>query len=284
LYYFQVCYYDRWLGSGGGFLLSTNILNDQANSLPFSVICAVIILRTVYSFWQLWAVVVLLCGVMFTLIPTFDNKHQLSAEFSWALLVAMSTLPNAISFTFKELMFREKPGLDIFIVNSHGSLFQLLFQPIFLPITLLFPGVLGSSSNLLDYVHDGFGCFAGTTPIGDKKSCGLNPYPYLIYAAFNLIFNILLLTVTKEASALLSFMAIKAILPISVILFLVPWPVIGSSPISNFDIIGLIIIVIALGLYRFFTVQKDDYKLRCFSVRLPFLENFASRIVKKNKN
>jgi drug/metabolite transporter (DMT)-like permease len=239
----------------------------------FSVICAVIILRTTYSFWQLWAVGLLICGVMFTLLPTFDNRHQLTGQFSWAILVAMSTLPNAISFTFKELMFREKPGLDIFIVNSHGSLFQLLFQPIFLPITLLFPGVLGPSTNLLNFVHDGFGCFGGTTPHGDKKTCVNNPYPYLIYAGFNLIFNILLLMVTKDASALLSFMAIKAILPISVILFLVNWPIIGSSAISNYDIIGLIIIIIALGLYRFFTVQKNDNNLRCFSVRLPFLDS-----------
>jgi len=242
----------------------------------FSVICAIILLNTKYSFWQIWSVAFLLCGVMFTLIPTFSGKNQLSGEATWALLVAFSTLPNAISFTYKELLFREKPGLDIFIVNSHGSLFQLLFQPIFLPITLIFPGVLGPSSNLLQFVSDGFGCWVGVTPNLDKETCKNNPWPYLIYACFNLAFNILLLMVTKEASALYSFMAIKAILPISVILFLANWPIIGSSSISDYDIIGLLIIVLALGLYRFFTVQKNDYKLKCCSVGCPILESNAT--------
>jgi drug/metabolite transporter (DMT)-like permease len=242
----------------------------------FSVICAIILLRTKYSFWQIWSVAFLLCGVMFTLIPTFSAKNQLTGEAKWALLVAVSTLPNAISFTYKEHLFREKPGLDIFIVNSHGSLFQLLFQPIFLPITLIFPGVIDPSPNLGSFVTDGFGCFSGHTPVGDRLTCKDNPWPYLIYACFNLVFNILLLMVTKEASALLSFMAIKAILPISVIMFLAKWPIIGSSPISEYDIIGLVIIIFALVLYRFFTVQKQDYKLDCCSVRCPILESDAT--------
>jgi len=240
--------------------------------VPFSVICAIIVLKTRYSFWQVWAVSLLLCGVMFTLVPSFSPKNNIAGEATWSLLVAFSTLPNAISFTYKELLFRERPGLDIFIVNSHGSLFQLLFQPIFLPITLLFPVLGGGAANLLDFVQKGFQCFAGQTPLHNAKTCEWNPYPYLVYMVFNLAFNILLLLVTKEASALLSFMAIKAILPISVIMFLYNWPIIGSSPISLYDIIGLVVIIVALFVYRFFTVQKNDYKLECMSLNCPILE------------
>jgi hypothetical protein len=57
-------------------------------------------------------------------------------------------------FRLKELVFKNKKGLDVFIVNSHGSLFQLLWWPVMIPITLIFNQTKGVP--LWDYVRDGF--------------------------------------------------------------------------------------------------------------------------------
>lgn len=45
-------------------------------------------------------------------------------------------------------------------------------------------------------------------------------------------------------SALQSFMALKAILPISVFMFYFDWPLIGSDNINQFTIYGLIVVMV----------------------------------------
>uniref|UniRef100_A0A6B2L7Q2 EamA domain-containing protein n=1 Tax=Arcella intermedia TaxID=1963864 RepID=A0A6B2L7Q2_9EUKA len=235
----------------------------------FSVFCAIIILHTKYTFWQTWSVLFLLFGVMLTLMPQFEsspmgNKDG-SSTFIFSVVMALSTLPNAISFAFKELLFMQNRNLDVFIVNSHGSLFQLLLQPIFLPLTLLFNQTEGKP--FIDYMAAGFQCFSGITVSDYKIDCSHNPYPYLVYIAFNLTFNILLLMVTKYASALMSFMAIKAILPISVALFCLPWPLLQTTTISPWQLGGLGVILVALVLFRWTTYLKTNHSLSCMDLR-----------------
>jgi len=236
----------------------------------FSVICAIVILRTTYTFWQIWCVFMLLAGVMISLMPSFTGGTT-DNNLVYSLVMAFSTLPNAISFTYKELLFREKPDLDVFIVNSHGSLFQLILQPVFLPLTLIFNQTGGKP--LSQFISEGFQCFGGTTPAGvHDTNCSPNPYPYLVYITINLVFNIMLLMITKKASALLSFMAIKAILPLSVLLFYFKWPLLSASEITAWDWSALVVIVISLFLYRFMMFQKNEHQLGCMSFRLPFLD------------
>jgi len=95
---------------------------------------------------------------------------------------------------------------------------------------------------------------------------------YFIYIVVNLAYNILLLLIVKRASALLSFIALKAIIPISIILFLFDWPLIGSSEMSYEEVVGLIVILMGLVLYRYFTVQKEEHKLGCCSAELACLK------------
>eukprot|EP01129_Flabellula_baltica_P007313 TRINITY_DN2826_c0_g1_i2.p1 TRINITY_DN2826_c0_g1~~TRINITY_DN2826_c0_g1_i2.p1 ORF type:complete len:261 (+),score=34.76 TRINITY_DN2826_c0_g1_i2:79-861(+) len=240
----------------------------------FSIICAVIILRTQYSYWQLWSAVIVLAGATVSLIPSINESVPTAPNQSsifFALVTAVSTLPNAISFTLKELVFteRKKEGLDLFIVNTHASLFQLVWQPIYLPMAVL----LGSTGGrpILEYIRDGFECFIGITPASEiiANRCEVDPYPYFIYIAINLSFNIILLLVLKRASALLSFMAIKAILPFSVILFYIKWPLIGVEAFHYETIGGLVLVLIGLVVYRYTTLSKKKFGLTCFSFACP---------------
>jgi hypothetical protein len=79
----------------------------------------------------------------------------------------------------------------------------------------------------------------------------------------------------KLASALLGFMVIKAILPISVILFYFKWPLIQPETFSGYILGGLIIILTGLFLFRYTTVLKErspPEKQTCFSFYLRFKE------------
>lgn len=237
--------------------------------VAFSMLSAIVILGSRYTYWQLWSTLTILGGTTVCLFAEgFDESKN---NLGFALLQLVSTFPNAMSFTIKELVFNITPTLDIFVVNSYGSLFQLLLWPIFLPLTLLF----NQTGNIPfgEYMIKGFQCFAGTLPKDSENDCSSMPWPFLIYIVFNLSFNISLLILLKKASALQGFMAIKAILPFAFILFYFNWPLIGSSNINEFTIIGLFIVIFGLIAYRIATMSKEIHKpdpkfSQCFSVEI----------------
>jgi len=185
-----------------------------------------------------------------------------ATHFGYYILVAVSTLPNTVSFALKEKMFRKERNLDLFVVNSASSLFQLLWWPLMIPLTV----VLHQTGNtpLLTFVHDGFECLSGKTPTVSgthmELDCTPNPYPYLVYIGVNLVFNIFVLLLIKRASALQSFMSMNGILPASVFLFLHKWPLLGRTNIDIYMIMSLTVVMIGLVLYRIATVMKDRQK------------------------
>jgi len=236
----------------------------------FSICCSLLFLNARYTYWQVFCAMVVLTGGIIALVPQL--KHGLDLDFMYAVVQGSSTLPGAISFTLKELVFqqrkKEAKDLDLFIVNSHGSLFQLLFQPLFIPLCVLLGVTDGAPIG--KYLIDGLNCFIGNTPDGLKPhTCDYSLISYLIYIGVNLTYNILLLLLVKQASSLLSFMALKASLPIAVVLFLLPWPIIGPSTPNPFEIVSLFVIIGALVFYRVSTIWKDTYKLKCCSFFLP---------------
>eukprot|EP01100_Stratorugosa_tubuloviscum_P015783 TRINITY_DN940_c0_g1_i1.p1 TRINITY_DN940_c0_g1~~TRINITY_DN940_c0_g1_i1.p1 ORF type:complete len:419 (-),score=103.24 TRINITY_DN940_c0_g1_i1:59-1315(-) len=265
-------------------LIATPYISGQLVSLMsqaiilFAAISAVIILRRVYTYWECFSILTVLVGAIISLY-TPDSSSEDENNLFYAILMAISTAPNAISFTIKEMVFLDyptkNPSLDVFIVNSHGSLFQLVLWPIFIPITILFDQTNGLS--LGEYIKNGFICFSGTTPQYDIDNsdldCSPNPWPYLIYIVINIFYNIAILFLLKEASALMSFMTIKAILPISVFLFYIPWPLLDPPTWSWAILVGLVVILAGLIMFRITTTWKDEPKYKqhkfCCSFYMP---------------
>jgi hypothetical protein len=237
--------------------------------VAYSMVCAMIILGTRYSYWQVWGMLVILGGTMVCLFANGldgggggggekgNGSSASSGQIGYSMIMFVSTLPNAFSFTLKELVFKYRPKMDIFVVNSNSSLFQLILWPIFLPLTLLFNQTGGMPFG--QYLKDGFQCFIGTYrfPESSPYNCSSMPYPFLVYMAFNLAYNIALLLLLKQASALQAFMAVKAVLPVSFILFYFKWPLISPSSINIFIIIGLLLVLIGLVFYRLANISKD---------------------------
>lgn len=253
----------------------------------FSMICAIIFLSSRYTYWQVWGAIVILGGTFICLFangfqgtggsnsapvasPAFSPSSGSSSLDSgvinsfqtvlYSSIMFFSPLPNAVSFTLKEMVFVYRPKLDIFVVNSSGSLFQLVLWPLFLPLTLLFDQTGGEPFG--EYLKNGFLCFAGQYKFapGSPYDCSSMPWPFVVYIVFNLAFNISLLLLLKRASALQAFMATKGVLPVSFLLFYFKWPLIPSSSINIFIITGLFIILFGLVMYRLATLSKDTHK------------------------
>jgi drug/metabolite transporter (DMT)-like permease len=53
-------------------------------SLFFLVVVSMLLLGARYSFWQLWSVLLILCGVFVTLLPTFKGQFD-GTDFSSSL-------------------------------------------------------------------------------------------------------------------------------------------------------------------------------------------------------
>jgi len=245
----------------------------------YSMLCAMLILSTRYTYWQVWGMLVIVGGTMVCLFA--NGLEEGRSHMGYAMIMFLSTLPNALSFTLKELVFVRRPKLDIFVVNSSSSLFQLLLWPVFLPLTLLFNQTGGLPFGT--YLMDGFKCFVGQYDFapGSPYDCRAMPYPFLIYIAFNLAYNVALLLLLKQASALQAFMAVKAVLPVSFLLFYFKWPLITPSPINAFIIVGLVVVIVGLIFYRLATISKDTHKpnphyASCLAPRFSLLPKHAS--------
>eukprot|EP01103_Thecamoeba_quadrilineata_P009862 TRINITY_DN2006_c0_g1_i1.p1 TRINITY_DN2006_c0_g1~~TRINITY_DN2006_c0_g1_i1.p1 ORF type:complete len:334 (-),score=26.46 TRINITY_DN2006_c0_g1_i1:10-1011(-) len=265
-------------------LIATPYVSPQLTSiLPqtivvFTMICGILILGTRYSLLQCLGAAIVVSGAVVSIIPQFSETSGTN-KIGDDILLAMSTLPNAISFTLKELIFIYNKDLDLFVVNTTGSLFQLILSPFMVPLSFLFDSSLDGYS-FYDFLKYGARCFVGVNPPMNESETGIadcdyNPWPYLVYIIINIIFNISLLALLKKASALTGFLVLKAIVPFSVILFYIPWPIISQQSFDVYIIIGLVIILLGLAWFRFGGYLQSKYLVpesrSCLSIGEIFL-------------
>lgn len=267
--YFVALGFLDGIGTLMGLIAKPHITGDMAvlipqTSLLFIVIVSMTILGTKYTLWQLWSVLVVLFGVILSIYPKLSGAGVDSKNLIYIFIMALAPLSSSFSFVIKEKLFTDfkrlhRTSLDVFIVNSHGSLFQLLLQPAIIPLAFLInPNLLAVFKsepdihvNFSTYLYVAFSCFGGinrnssilNTTLADMSSlhavadvgsslaatsragdCSPMPYPYLIYIAINLTMNISFLFFVRHTTALMSFMTTKATIPLSICLFYLNWP------------------------------------------------------------
>jgi hypothetical protein len=145
------------------------------------------------------------------------------------------------------------------MVNAWVALFQTLATPILLPLT----SVPGFSDVPLNQVPaefwNGAKCFVGiNTYIGDRCDTRMVWLHVCVYLFINIFYNIFLLMVIKFGSASLLYISSALILPLANISFTMPWIMDEfpdsfkkySSSLSVYDIVGLVVILVGLVLYR----------------------------------
>eukprot|EP00698_Gefionella_okellyi_P016682 TRINITY_DN478_c0_g1_i11.p1 TRINITY_DN478_c0_g1~~TRINITY_DN478_c0_g1_i11.p1 ORF type:complete len:278 (-),score=27.26 TRINITY_DN478_c0_g1_i11:442-1275(-) len=230
-------------------------------TLIFTMIASVILLQHRYSFLQVIAAGTILAGVFLTLLPRVLNQSVESASVVYYVVFFFSTLPGAISFVLKERIFIAQPELDLFVVNSFGSLSQLLFTLAFIPIFAI-PGFGNVPIDELgQYIAAGAYCFAGENIVSPSlvspEACKWSPAIPLIYMAVNLTWNICLLALLKTGGALFMFIAVTVSMPIAENVFVINLPLLPATPFSWYMLGGLLLILAGLFTYRLVTLHKE---------------------------
>lgn len=148
--------------------------------------------------------------------------------------------------------------MDIFVVNSMDSLFQLIFTLLFLPLVAV-PGFGAIKfSDFGSYISDGAHCLVGISTDPTQSTCDGMPWATMIYVAVNLSWNISILLLVKKGGAVLTFVALAVYLPIANLAFILDWPLLPGSgfqiPEGPVDLVALFVVMCGLTTYRVFSI------------------------------
>jgi len=184
--------------------------------------------------------------------------------------MAVFPVCQSTSFVLKEKLFIDDPDLDIFIVNTQNTFFQIFFAPILSTIAykvnqvILFPDI-----GLNEYFQEGFLCLYGHDNVQSQGMCNKMLWIYPPYLLLIALFNILFLWLVKKTSAVHTYIILKASLPIGVFLFYFDWPLLPwTTPFGVYSIVGFPIILLSIVVFIFTTMEQERYKLACCSFRM----------------
>nr|KJB35701.1 hypothetical protein B456_006G124500 [Gossypium raimondii] len=219
--------------AAGAILSGASIPILSQTFLVWQILLSIIFLGRRYRINQLLGCFLVAVGVIISVASGSSSGHSLKeAGMFWSLLMIVSFLFQAADTVLKEVIFldaaqRLKGGsIDLFVVNSYGSAFQLP-----------------------NYLKDGAACFLN---IGGTLSsrCDGAPLLPLLFVIVNMGFNISLLHLLKISSAVVSSLASTFSVPISVYVFTLPLPYLGvASSLPTGFVAGAIILVTGLLIY-----------------------------------
>ena len=184
-----------------------------------------------YNKYQYFGAGVVAAGITVVLAPSIAGGSVL-----WAVVMMLSCVPMTLSSVYKEISLGETE-LDPMYLNGLISFFQLLFS-----LVLCVPaGYAGDpavhAGQLPDNIVDGGKCLFGI----DSIDC---------LADEDELYNLLIILILKYGSANVLWLAMTVMVPLGNVAFTLPF-VPENAPLRVTDIIGLIVIVTGLGIYRF---------------------------------
>eukprot|EP01087_Luapelamoeba_hula_P009606 TRINITY_DN2497_c0_g1_i1.p1 TRINITY_DN2497_c0_g1~~TRINITY_DN2497_c0_g1_i1.p1 ORF type:complete len:490 (+),score=76.24 TRINITY_DN2497_c0_g1_i1:159-1628(+) len=243
-----------------GFLLT---LLPQG-TVPMTMIITIILLKARYNWGQVLGAFTLVAGIILTLVPQLSGGKA-GGSIAWAVVYFFSSAPAAFSFTLKEMVFSHRPDMDIFVVNTMDSWFQMFFTLLYLPLVAA-PG-FGEIpfDGFGTYIHNGFRCMGGShvpTATDPHHSCYGMPYLTIIYVCVNISWNISILVLVKKGGAVLTFIALAVSLPLANLAFIIDWPILGSGGFDPWDLAGLVTVLGGLVIYRVFSILQKRKKER----------------------
>lgn len=264
----------------------------------FAVAWSLVLLRARYTVSQCAGILLCILGAT---CAAWGSDWSTSSP-GHAILYAASAAPSALSFVLKEMAFREytswnsdrqfaralsageptqarlsePEALDVFVVCSAAGLFQLLAAPVILPVSSNLENV--DNVPLGDWWLDAWQCFVNSRPdrlapdVASSMPCICsNAWQlYALYAIANAGLNISIYYSILYSSTVFLFLTMKIIAPVSAFVFLIDWPIIGSSSMSIAQLGSLVITFTGLMLFRF-----------AASVRAPLREQFDERFLQE---
>jgi len=250
-----------------------------SNCTPlFIAALSVSILRKRYSLAQCLGLLGVTSAVVIGVLPSFEHGTSSSTNPLFAIILGASCVFNAIAFVVKEMLFdryaswlsqnqaeERGKGLHVFIVNTHAALFQLPFTLLIVPLNQALGQTHGE--NIFAYLREAFACvFSGSaTTCGSTSEHGeWAGVCVVVYVIFNILWNIAVLMSVKYSGALTTFVALKAIFPVSTILFAyVDWPLLGQTPLNWLVWLSVVIMLPSIFLYQWasgFQKQREQQR------------------------
>lgn len=224
--------------------------------LIWQLIFSMIFLKTRFSFFQIIGCSLVLVGVILALTSTSSGLTFSPDQTGlfWPLLMILSASFQAGASIIKEFVFRDASkrlqggSVDIFVVNSFGSGFQSLFVFLLLPFLSQVRGI--PFSQLPGYIRDGVGCLFN---IGSNNTdCSNATVLTFGYIAVNLAFNISLLALLKNSSAVVTSLCTTLAVPLSIYVFTLPLPIVGApASLPPQFLLGTAVLICGLAFYNF---------------------------------
>jgi hypothetical protein len=179
----------------------------------------------------------------------------------WSIIMVLSCIPMALSSIYKEMTLSETE-LDPIYLNGWIAIFQFLYS-----LVLAAPAGIASSPpvepmELPENLYDGLNCYLGEgtieTGCHPDDMCSSHAFLFFNLMLFVTVFYTVLMTyILKYGSASLLFLALTIMVPLGNLAFALPFMP-GSSPMHLSDIMGLIVIMTGLVLYRFAAKDNDE--------------------------
>lgn len=250
---------------------SSTIVLVQQSAIPISMIVSSITLGSKYTKAQYTGASIVMLGIIAVLLPTFFSHHAAGAEATaaqvtaaaseanmqlvWIAVLVVSCVPMCLSSVYKEKALGEVE-IDCTYLNGWVAVFQFLIA---LPLCLPSAQIQGMPvSNIPANMYGGMACWFGYNTITEDynpfnqplDSCESAPLFVNAYLAFNVIYNFLIVVILKHGSANIMWMASTVIVPLSNVAFSLKFMP-GSQPMGPMDLVGLVIIMSGLVVYRF---------------------------------
>lgn len=223
-------------------------------SLFWQVTLARFMLGKRLSGMQVVGVLTVVSGVILAAWPAKGAGSVLAnVQPLYAWLFVLSMLFPALDTIFKETLFRsvrQERGrdLDLFVVNSFGSLSQAAFVFVLLPLMTMARGM--SLGDLPAYMANGFQCLRGLTPACGSDCSGAPLLP-LAYVATNLVFNIAALSLIRTAGNVVMSLVMSAMVPLTIWAFTLDLPYLPPAPqVGPTFLAGAALLVAGLGAYN----------------------------------
>mmetsp|Transcript_33436 Transcript_33436/g.71644 ORF Transcript_33436/g.71644 Transcript_33436/m.71644 type:complete len:426 (-) Transcript_33436:67-1344(-) len=247
-----------------------------SNCTPmFIAVLSIMFLRKRYSLAQCLGLLGVVSAVTIGVLPSFDSKTANATNPFFALVLGGSCLFNAVSFVVKELIFdRYKhwtsdrllsdgaQGLNVFVVNTLAACFQLPLTLLTMPLNVVLKQTNGEP--LLKYMHEALSCIfasSGSACQTDAAAAQENVAGtcVLVYIIFNVLWNISVILSVKHSGALTTFVALKAIFPISTILFAyVDWPLLGPTALNWLVWVSVLLMIPSIALYQWASGKQQQ--------------------------
>ncbi|CAJ1376140.1 unnamed protein product [Effrenium voratum] len=206
-----------------------------------------------YSLWQSLALIGVLVAVVIGVLPSF---HSGNTSPFFAVVLGGSCIFNAVAFVVKELIFSryqawatgedQVGGLNIFVVNAHEALFQLPLTLLLIPLNQMLKQTNGE--DIGTYLKEAMLCvFQGhCDEHGDVAGTCV-----AVYVVFNVVWNMTVLLSVKHTGALATFIALKAIFPVSTVLFAyIDWPLLGETELSSLVWLSIVLLLPSIAFYQ----------------------------------